>query len=199
MKTVDLSDAELIAYSGEHLLYELQLLLVTKRELARLDKPSPMASVLIESFVIHLRNLIDFFYYSRVKEDDVIASDFCPGWNETISSTLKAAKERANKEVNHLTLERKSGFDSNKPWNVAGLFQEVSAVATTFAGRASPAKLSPEVPKWLHSFHGKVMAVGVGTVIASNTTNTTNAMTTSTIKTSVLWSGAPPSKKSTLP
>ena len=158
-----------------------------------------MASVLIESFVIHLRNLIDFFYTPRVKEDDAIASDFCPGWNETISSTLKAAKERANKEVNHLTLERKSGFDPNKPWDVAGLFQEVSAVATTFAGRASPAKLNPEVPKWLHSFHGKVMAAGVGTVIASNTTNTTNAMTTSTIKTSVLWSGAPPSKKSTLP
>jgi len=60
------------------------------------DHKGPMRSVLIESYVIHLRNLIDFFYAPRVKEDDVIAADFCPGWNETISSTLKTAKERAN-------------------------------------------------------------------------------------------------------
>jgi len=63
-----------------------------------------MVSALLESFGIHLRNLIDFFYTSRLKPDDVIAEDFCPGWSETISGTLKAAKEGANKEISHLTL-----------------------------------------------------------------------------------------------
>jgi hypothetical protein len=187
MKTEDLSDPELIAYSGEHLLYELQFFLLTAKELARHDKPGPMVSVLIESFGIHLRNLIDFFYTQRAKEDDVIASDFCPGWKETISITLKAAKERANKELNHLTLQRKSGFDPSKPWDVVGLFNEVSGVAKTFADKASPTKLSPEVPKWLNSFHGNIMPVGVVVVLASNTTT---SMTTSFATTSVSWDGA---------
>ena len=191
MKTVNLSDPELTAYSGEHLLYELQYFLFTARELARLDRPSPMASVLIESFGIHLRNLIDFFYTPRAKEDDVIASDFCPGWKETIPCTLKAAKERANKELSHLTLKRKSGLDPSKPWDVIGLFQEVSGVAKTFAGLASPTKLSPEVTKWLKMYHGNLIAVAVvGAMMASNTTST---MTT------ISGYGAPPSKKSTLP
>jgi hypothetical protein len=194
MKTEDLSDSELIAYSGEHLLYELQYFLVTAKELARHDKPSPMVSVLIESFGIHLRNLIDFFYTPRAKEDDVIASDFCPRWNETISSTLKAAKERANKELNHLTLQRTSGFDPSKPWDVVGLFNEVSGVAKAFAGRAPQTKLSPEVPKWLNSYHGNIMPVGGVAVLASNTTT---SMTTSFATTSVSWGGASLSGKST--
>jgi hypothetical protein len=54
MKTVNLSDAELAAYSGEHLLYELQLFQWTAAELPSVKK-DVMRSVLIESFVIHLR------------------------------------------------------------------------------------------------------------------------------------------------
>src|SRR5580700_3675340 len=149
MRTVDLSDADLTAYSAEHLMHELQYLRYTAGELAPLSKPSPTVTVLLESFLIHLRNLIDFFYTPRMKEDDVIASDFCPGWSETMSSTLKAARERANKEISHLTLERKGAHDPTKPWDVSGLFYEVSAVAKSFAAKASPTKLSHEVPKWL--------------------------------------------------
>jgi len=174
MRTVDLSDPELIAFSGEHLLYELRLLLFTGQELGR--EPTPvMRSVLIESFVIHLRNLIDFFYTPRVKEDDVIAADFCPGWNETPSNTLKDAKERANKELSHITLGRKSGLDPSKPWDVGALYQEVHDVATAFAGKASPAKLSPEVPKWLGMSRANTVAVIVG----MSTTNTTSSVVTS--------------------
>lgn len=189
MKTVNLSDPELTAYSGEHLLYELQLLRFTTGELVQLQQPSPIASVLIESFGIHLRNLIDFFYTPRAKEDDVIASDFCPGWKDTMSGTLKVAKERANKELSHLTLARKSGLDPSKPWDVVGLFQEVSGVAKTFAGRASPTKLSPEVPKWLNSFHGNTMATAVGGAMITG--NSTATMTT------ISRGGAPPSNNST--
>lgn len=78
MRNVNLSDADLTAYSGEHLLYELQFLWFTARELGRLTKPEPMRSVLIESFGINLRNLIDFFCTTAGKErdDDVIAAAF---------------------------------------------------------------------------------------------------------------------------
>lgn len=176
MKNVNLSDAELTAYSGEHLLYELQFFLFTAKELAQQPGPSPMCSVLIESFGIHLRNLIDFFYTLAGKErdDDVIAADFCAGWSESISNTLKEAKERANKELGHLTLGRKKGSDPTKPWDVRGLFEEVHEVAKRFAAKASPTKLSPEVPKFLSFSLGQAVVV-VGNMI---TTNTTSSMVT---------------------
>lgn len=173
MRNMNLSDADLTAYSGEHLLYELQYLWFSARELGHLTKPEPMTSVLIESFGIHLRNLIDFFCTPAGKErdDDVIAADFCPGWNENISTSLKAARERANKELNHLTLERKSGFDPTKPWDIDGLFKEVSNIARRFIAQAPPTKLSPEVEKWVQMVHRQT-AIRVEALITSNTTVT---------------------------
>src|SRR5437868_5537964 len=104
VKTSDLSDSELADYSGEHLLYELQIFLFAGKELARPNMTGPMRSVLIESFVVHLRNLIDFFFTPPNHEDDVTAIHFCPQWAEVIPDTLRVAKERANKELSHLTL-----------------------------------------------------------------------------------------------
>jgi hypothetical protein len=152
MKNVNISDAELTAYSGDHLLYEIQMFLFTAKELSRQAGPSPMTSVLIESFVIHLRNLIEFFYTptGSERDDDVIAADFCPGWNESTSATLKEAKMRANKELSHLTLGRKKACDPTKPWDIRGLFNEVRSVALRFACEASPTRLSREVPKFLN-------------------------------------------------
>lgn len=170
MKTEDLSDAELTAYSGEHLLYEFQLFLWTGKELGR-PHVSPMRSALIESFVIHLRNLIDFFFTPRSHDDDVIAADLCPGWSESISPKLDEAKKRANKELNHLTLGRKSGFDPSKPWDVGGLFDEVHSVAQRFAAQASTTKLSAKVPEWLNMHRSSAVAV-VSTMMTSNTTAT---------------------------
>jgi hypothetical protein len=172
MKTVNLSDTELTNYSGEHLLYELQFFQLTAKLLDQ-QTPGPMHSILIESFVIHLRNLIDFFFTPRSKDDDVVAADFCPGWNESLSNTLKTAKERANKELSHLTLGRKAGFDPGKPWKVVDLFQEVTDVAKRFAAQASPAKLSPEVPKWLNMFHASAAAVVGAMPPTTNTTSST--------------------------
>ena len=179
MKNVTITDAELTAYSGEHVYYELQYLWYAANELSKIAKPTPMASVFIESFGIHLRNLIDFFYTKAGKElnDDVIAADFCPGWNEAIPAALDAARVRANKELNHLTLQRKSGLDPTKPWDIAGLFNEITAVARTFAARADPAKLSPEVGKWLTLFHRLPSATATATVIPSlMATNSTATM-----------------------
>ncbi len=177
MRNVNLSDAKLAAYSGEHLLYEFQILLWTGKELGREENKGPLRSVLIESFVTHLRNLIDFFCTppGKEREDDVIAADFCPGWSENMSNALKEAKERANKELSHLTLGRKSGLDPSKPWDIGGLFDEMHGVAKRFTAEASPTKLSPKVPDWLNMFRPNAVAM----VSGMPTTNTTSSMITS--------------------
>jgi hypothetical protein len=173
MKNVNLSDTELAAYSGEHLLYELQYLWFTANELRNLSNPQPMASVLIESFGIHLRNLIDFFCtpIGTERDHDVIASDFCPGWSESISGTLKDAKERANKELSHLTLARKHPTDPAKSWDINGLFNEVMDVANRFVAKTPQTKLSGDVPKWLQIIRVPKTTMSVP-MLASNTTAT---------------------------
>jgi hypothetical protein len=57
---LSLTDQQLLDYSGEHLYYELQMLLLVAHSLpGKADNFE--RSAFIESFAIHLRNLIDFF------------------------------------------------------------------------------------------------------------------------------------------
>jgi hypothetical protein len=54
--------------------YELWMFLAVGQALtAPLQMTESLRDALIESFVIHLRNLIDFFYPRQVQADDVIA------------------------------------------------------------------------------------------------------------------------------
>lgn len=87
------SDAYLVAYSKEHVVYEFDMFLWLAQVCgsgAKLGAPSAadaarLSNVLIESFVVHLRNVIDFLYLDRPKATDVIAADFFdPGaWRDS--------------------------------------------------------------------------------------------------------------------
>jgi hypothetical protein len=173
MRNQNLSDADLMDYSAVHLLYEFQYLWFSAKEVRQFRSPQSMSSVLIESFGIHLRNLIDFFCTPTGSEqpDDVIASDYCLGWSEPLSSTLKTAKERVNKELSHLTLKRKSERDPSKPWNIDGLYTEVMAIAQRFVSQASSAKLSPDIGKWLSQGSLPTVLAVLPVIMATNTTS----------------------------
>jgi hypothetical protein len=150
MTTPAMTDHQLIDYSGEHLLHELSMLW----ELAQIlpnRKPSTETSALIESFGIHLRNLVDFFY-RKGHGDDVTARDFVDqttSWNPTEPSSLTSAHQRANKELSHLTQKRLSGNPPEKAWATAVLLREIDAVAREFAAKASVKKLHPKVREFL--------------------------------------------------
>jgi hypothetical protein len=147
------SDDQLLAFSREHLLYEFHMFRWLAENMPS-DKGFPM-SVSLESFAIHLRNLIDFFYKEPQPPDDVAALDFYDpptGWAPgAMSATLEVARERANKEISHITFKRKSGVFTDKPWAVGALFNEIHAVAQKFAAGASPKKLHADVITWLNS------------------------------------------------
>src|SRR5205809_3763006 len=78
----------------------------------------------IESFALHARNLIDFFYTPPAKADDVVAAHFFtdPGaWDShrpACPAALGDAKGRANKEVSHLTYGRLLVAPDKKQWPV---------------------------------------------------------------------------------
>jgi hypothetical protein len=157
---VRLSDKELLDFSGEHILHELQTCAWLAEEkipdLQRIGlEISFEVATSLESFAIHMRNLINFFYPGRGQDDDVIASNFFDspsGWAPAkISPSLENARERANKEISHITRGRKSGLALGKEWPVGDLFREVEALAKQFAAAASPKKLDSEIGNLLNS------------------------------------------------
>jgi hypothetical protein len=150
------SDKALREYSKEHLHYEIEMLIATGARL-QLGAWNSVAekNACIESFVIHVRNLIAFLYPTTPKKGDVVAADFFDSpraWSSsTPSSSLKQARFRANKEVGHLTTSRISGTPARKGWPVVSLIKEILAELTRFEAGASKKRLDPSVGKvlWL--------------------------------------------------
>jgi len=155
-RTRPLSDAELLAYSREHLRYEMWMFLrlgeclpevpVHKNELDKV-----VGNALIEGFVVHLRNLIGFFYPDKVASLDVIAEDFFMDpdtWEQIrpqVSRTLQEARDRAHREIAHLTTARISGTPPKKAWPIAALMAEMRVLMKLFADLASSQRLHPSV------------------------------------------------------
>ena len=150
MTTPAMTDGKLLEYSGEHLLHELTMLWELAQALPR-RKASTETSALVESFGVHLRNLIDFFYRPG-RLDDVTAQDFLDAatvWKPSEPASLTDAHRRANKELSHLTQSRKSGTPPEKEWDTIGLAKEIEVIAKDFAAKASIKKLHSKVRQFL--------------------------------------------------
>lgn len=141
-----LADADLVAYSDEHLLREINMLwqAVDKTQPGKTGLDSTIA---IECFALHLRNLIEFFCYEP-HSNYVRASAFFDDpakWPARLTPTLTKALDRANKEVNHLTTDRVDGTPPGKEWDIAAPLAEIEQKAREFVSGASPNKLGPQV------------------------------------------------------
>ncbi|MFH1432387.1 MAG: hypothetical protein ABIG84_04170 [archaeon] len=82
--------------------YEIRMF---RRTVARLSngslnsQPWDIRNAVIESFVIHTRVLLDFFY-GRKTGDDIVATDFVDAWDRPdITDTLKDARYKVNKQL----------------------------------------------------------------------------------------------------
>jgi hypothetical protein len=150
------SDAYLLAYSEEHVLYEFDMFLWLAQVFGSKEKlrvppavfDAWLSNVLIESFVVHLRNVIDFLYPVKPKHTDIVAANFFdPGALKLpeISETLKTARVRANKEIAHLTTDRITGNPPKKVWNIKSIVNEVWPLLNLFAEKALATRLSPRV------------------------------------------------------
>lgn len=117
------STAELIEVSV-HLRYELHMLEATARALAEAEVPLKYA--LIESFAVHARVLLEFLYRKRgdrgVRDSDVLACDFCPGWQAPpIPAVLERVPHRTGKEIVHLTYDRNGKTPEEWLWPVPAM------------------------------------------------------------------------------
>src|ERR1017187_4421241 len=97
-----MTDQQLIDFSREHLLHELTMFWELA-EILPVREASTETSAFVESYCVHLRSLIDFFYREGIK-DDLPAKFFPatpPPWNPAEPAILTTAHERANKELSH--------------------------------------------------------------------------------------------------
>ncbi len=151
-----LPDQELLDYSREHVAYEVWMLRGTEALLAAIQSGALVASpvsknVLIESWAVHLRNLVEFLYPATPRPDDVVAPDFFDrgaDWariRPSQSKSLKKARKRADRELAHLTTSRKGPGDREKEWVFSDLTTELLDVLRTFSRNASTAKLNQKV------------------------------------------------------
>ncbi len=156
MTTRSFDDTDLLAYSAEHIAYEVGMFFGMADMLSSSKKIGSSSSAdairlnfaMIEAFVIHLRNLIDFLYSDRPKPTDIIAADFCATWQTErpiISPVLKNARVRANKELAHLTTNRLAGSPPAKQWEFSVLAGEISSLLHLFVKHARVNALSPDV------------------------------------------------------
>lgn len=187
MASTTYTDQQLLDFSKEHLLYELNIFQWLVDAIPKTQN-SFQLSAYLESFTVHLRALIDFLYGRPRRDGDVVAGDFFdkPGsWiSGAVPKILDDARTRMNKEVGHITIDRKTGMDPAKPWEVDRLFNEILPVLKKFASSASPKKLQADVVAWAKSDSAKMIVMAVNA--STNTTNTSSSVISSTF---------PPKKK----
>ena len=110
----------------------------------------PIANALLESFVIHVRALMDFLYNDNPQPDDVIAEDYFSSADEwrkmrpELTELLKLSKRRAGKEVAHLTYARLEVTPETKPWPFVQIANEITSVINVFLKQVSKAKLGKQ-------------------------------------------------------
>jgi len=116
------------------------LLSVTQALSSGIAREGWLTNALLESFVIHLRALIDFFYPSQSpKPDDILAAEYFADptrWDAVrpaCSETLRSARARAHKEIAHLTYARLDVTPDEKPWQFVQIAEEMRGLMQLFS------------------------------------------------------------------
>jgi hypothetical protein len=133
-----------------HLQYEIGMLFETAHKLENCDDVV-LYNALLESYLIHARNLIFFFFEEALRDDDIVASHFVEDWN-TIRGwrppLLRKAGEEANKKVTHLTYRR---LDDTYSWDLEAITREISAVVLLFCREVDDHKITKNFKPYVTS------------------------------------------------
>jgi hypothetical protein len=153
------SDAELMQWAHEHLVYEAAMLSHAVEKFANKRLSDQDHNAFMESFAIHLRCLRDFLWGKRRPHnpEDAFASDFCdPGVWETRRPPLPAAlkaiegkRQRIGREIVHLTYHRLDIEAEAKDWDLTELMRAIAEGLDEFAEVAKPERLHPKTRRAL--------------------------------------------------
>ena len=126
--------------ASNHLQYEFSMLMSVAQVFASgIAAQDWLVNALLESFIIHFRALLDFFYPPvNAKKDDVLAGDYfddSEAWEKIrprLSEALSRAKTRAHKEIAHLTYGGAPRDAGNEGWAFIETANEMKNVMEIF-------------------------------------------------------------------
>ena len=150
------TNAQLKAMS-EHLAYELWMLRSVAGVLGLgVFGEGQVRNALLESFSIHARTLLDFFFPAIApppRDDDLLASDYFQSagrWEDVrgeLPRDLIDVRRRVGKEIAHLTITRLDVTPETKPWNFPAIAAALDGVFRKFLRSVDPGLLAPDVKK----------------------------------------------------
>lgn len=135
-----LSDKELADYVDHYVAYEIEMLRWTTAvmgSLAPVRNEGKLAwacnNALLTSFSMHARNLIDYLYLRSLGRDrptDIVVQDYIEEATlaqhlPAMTSLLKQAKRKSDKQAAHLTRDRVSYEKSGKEWSFIGIVADI--------------------------------------------------------------------------
>jgi len=130
------------AFLEEHFYYEVSMLIFAVHRLfeithsGRRDQSS--INMALETLLLHARNLREFFYAKPRRRDDARPEDFVGDidkWKRERpeeTDLIKEVRERANKELAHLTYKRHYGIPPKKQWNYGAAQTDFLKVVKVF-------------------------------------------------------------------
>lgn len=95
-----------------------------------------------------MHDLLSFLYASNPEEDDIVAGDFVPEWENKRplkSDALTTAHKRFNKEMAHLTYCRLSVTKGTKNWQYDEIAKELHSLMKVFVRSARREHLCKEL------------------------------------------------------
>jgi hypothetical protein len=158
--------SDLINISGEHLPYELMMLHFCsngyRSRLKQLLAPNiddkdwtKINNALIDSFAVHIRVLLVFFFGDKQHKDDALASQFFAqdyDWTNARNEILSASeyiriKDRVNTQAAHLSYGRLAFTPENKDWSEDGdkAYDAIMNALEVFLAEAKPEYLSDQL------------------------------------------------------
>lgn len=131
--------------------YEVSMLNAMANYLSARVRASEQAAhnALVESFVVHTGNLIEFFYPNDlVRDTTMIAADYVPDWKEDIPEWLDKVRKRAHTRLAHLTYDRVHESKDNEKWDERVIRRHVNQLLSKFMAEVSPDRICDELKKY---------------------------------------------------
>jgi hypothetical protein len=125
--------------ASDHLYYEIGMFqALTRGMMSGIAGVGTINNAILESYAIHVRLLIHFFFDDSSQKDDVLASHYFgpqKQWKDIAppyTNILKIAKKRADKEIAHLTYSRQKVTKEKKPWQFLPISNDLQLAINKF-------------------------------------------------------------------
>ncbi len=149
----NITDEQLIEFSGEHLFYEIKMLYGIVDLLSQEKKLYDfyIYNALLEAAVIHTQIIIDFFYMPQMKADDAKAIHYIKDvkrWKSALPSYdryFRKFNRRRSREVVHLSYSRLDIKGEDKPWYLLKTTTHIKRVVNKFLEHADKERLHPKM------------------------------------------------------